>query len=335
MRHWTFITCIQCILCHLFCYVLPLSAQTDTVTNDSTSPAPIYIWTQPKEIKYFNSYEIQKNKMSIQFDEPVEREIDSIEVTFLQDPFQKDSRKTDTLKDQLSEPIEPDLNFLEHLFSTSQESNSKVPSWLIFHLLLITCLFAILYTIYHKYILQLFRSFILFSAKSSGLRDARSVFRTESLLTYFFFTLSYGTFFFVGLTYSRNITGSTILLTNCISTVALIYVIKHLVLFFLAWLLPFSHEFKHYELIISTTNKIIGIYVLPFLFVIGYTSGITQMIGLIICCTGLISIYLYRLFISLRLSLRFITFYKFHFFIYLCTIEIAPFAILLKQITIY
>ena len=201
-------------------------------------------------------------------------------------------------------------------------------------MLLLTCIFVVIYTIYNKYIVQLAKSFVLFSAKSSGLRDARSVLKFESLLAYVFFCCSYGTFFYMVTISFFDGDNTFSFLFLCSSVVAGVYFVKHCAIAFSSWLLPFKHEFKHYELLISTTNKIIGIYIIPFLFIIGYTSDTTQLIGTGVCAIGLIFIYLYRVFISLRLSLSPLAFHKFHFFLYLCTIEIAPFIILLKLTTI-
>ena len=334
METRSFLIYLLVIIHQLFLSVFSLSAQTDTLSADSPISKPRIIWTQPKAIKYFNPYEINNRRQNYQFDDQVRQIIDSNEIKFFQDPFRIEDQGSVLSKVESVIPSDSQTTFIQNLFKSNDTKDGSQPSWLIFHILLIVCVFVVIFTLYNKYVLNLARSFILFSAKSSGLREARSVFKIESLLTYIFFALSYGTFFYIiNLHYYQGDPSFTFLMT-CINVIACIYIFKHLLITLSSWLLPFRTEFKHYDLIISTTNKIIGIYALPFLFLIGYTSDIIQLTCTTLGFTGLIIIYIYRVLISLRISLQSIIFHKFHFFIYLCTIEIAPFIILLKLITI-
>jgi len=103
------------------------------------------------------------------------------------------------------------------------------------------------------------------------------------------------------------------------------YCVKHLSLFGLGKITLTSKLISHYNFLIIVTNSICGILLFPIVILLNY-SGLSQIIFYI----GLICIiicYITRQFNG--------TPNLFHFFIYICTFEIAPAMIILKLIQEY
>ncbi|MFT4666319.1 MAG: hypothetical protein ACI8YQ_000121 [Polaribacter sp.] len=110
----------------------------------------------------------------------------------------------------------------------------------------------------------------------------------------------------------------------CLAGVGLVLLVKHITLIILSLVFPIAKEIRQYSFTIIVFNIILGICLLPFNLFIAFTApGLAQ--GLIYLALALILVlYIYRSFRGLLIAGRYLSFHKFHFFMYLCTIEIAP-----------
>ena len=129
-----------------------------------------------------------------------------------------------------------------------------------------------------------------------------------------------------------NTLGSLIL---CMLGVGAIYILKYIQLRIVGLILPYENEIGFYSFIVSITNKVIGYLLLPALFILAYVPQSAQFYVLYILLGILAIIYIYRALRGLAIGSNTILFHKFHFFIYLCTVEIAPVVILLKLLSIF
>ncbi len=116
----------------------------------------------------------------------------------------------------------------------------------------------------------------------------------------------------------------------CIAGVAAFFFFKHLLLRFLAFVFPIEKEIARYQFTIIIFGIVIGLVLVPANIFLAYADP--EVIRLVIWSSlGLIGlIYFFRYLRSLLIANKFLLFHKFHFLLYICTVEIAPVLFLLK-----
>ncbi len=121
-------------------------------------------------------------------------------------------------------------------------------------------------------------------------------------------------------------------LLSYIGIVAGLFITKHIVLNILAATFPIKKSILQYSFMIIIFSIILGLFLVPVNILLAFApEGFRRpVIYIAIACIALI--YLFRAFRGLFLSSKFISMHKFHFFMYLCTVEIAPLMVLLKLI---
>lgn len=225
---------------------------------------------------------------------------------------------------------------LSALFSTENQDNPAIPEWLIFVLLGILSFMTIILVVYQKSVSNILQAFFSTGFSKQVQREQQSLLTFRQISSYLLFVMSMGTFcFLIPQVLVEEITFNTLgALLLCMGGIAAIYTLKHLQLNFLAAILPFHKEILTYSFIISNTNKIIGFVLLPLLFILAYTPPEAQS-SILYTCFGILGIiYIYRSLKGLACAGNIILFHKFHFFVYLCAVEIAPILILLKLLSI-
>jgi len=156
------------------------------------------------------------------------------------------------------------------------------------------------------------------------------------LILYAFSLILIGTFLFVVLTHYKIAFFSAPILNllGCVGGVFAIFIIKHVALQILGSIFPISKEIEQYSFTIIIFGIIIGFFLLPAILLISYAPPnlTTTVIYGTFIAIGMV--YLYRILRSLFIGLKYISLHKFHFFVYLCTIEIAPLLVLAKLIIV-
>lgn len=224
------------------------------------------------------------------------------------------------------------------LFNLSDQTNraTTIAKWLIFVLLGILSFMTIILAIYPKEVSTIFQSFLSTSTSSNGQREQAIFFKIESFSTYFLFILGMGTFcFLIPQILTKEVHFNTFgaLLLSIFGIIG-IYFLKHSQLKILSFILPFRQEIEAYNSIVSNTNKALGFMLVPILFLIAYTPESAQIVMLYSSFILLGLIYIYRTLKGLATAGSIILFHKFHFFVYLCAVEIAPILVLLKLLSI-
>jgi hypothetical protein len=114
-----------------------------------------------------------------------------------------------------------------------------------------------------------------------------------------------------------------------------LYVGKFLFLGFAGWVFNVKEGAQTYIFIVFLINKIIGVMLIPFILVIAFSdspladAAITASLILI----GLL--FFYRYFVSLKSFRRDLHINPFHFFLYLCGVEIVPLLVIGKAVFNY
>ncbi|MEO8711459.1 MAG: DUF4271 domain-containing protein [Parafilimonas sp.] len=116
------------------------------------------------------------------------------------------------------------------------------------------------------------------------------------------------------------------------STVILlsIYFVKYVVISFTGWVFNAKEAAIEYRFVVFIINKLLGILVLPLLFLISYSDDKVKSISItIVICLAIFSLAI-RYLVSLSRIRRNLSITAFHFFIYLCAVEIMPLLVIYK-----
>lgn len=241
-------------------------------------------------------------------------------------------------KNQTNTPKQKnERSVFSELFAVQKNATpQRIPQWLVFVLLGILSFMSILISIYNKEVLSSFQAFLSTTSARSAQREQAGIVKIDSFSSYVLFALSMGTYCFlipqILLEESPFNSFGTLLL--CILGIGTVYLLKHLQLKIASAILPYPLEIDFYNFTISNTNKVLGYLLLPILFLLAYTPLNTQTTVLYGSFILLGCVYFYRSMKGLAMAGNVILFHKFHFFVYLCAVEIAPLLILLKLLSI-
>lgn len=189
---------------------------------------------------------------------------------------------------------------------------------------------------FDRYFTNLFRVFFNSSLRQSQLTDQLLQAKLPSLLFNLFFMVSGGLYVYLLLHHYRWLNGQNGLLAAALCTGALgvIYVIKFCTLKFTGWLTGYTDTVNIYVFIVFLINKIIGIFLVPFIIIMAFSDiGIVK-----------IAVISSLLFIGFLLILRFFRSYgilqnqlkvsKFHFLLYIAGVELLPLLLIYKGLMV-
>ncbi|BAV10259.1 hypothetical protein FLA_6320 [Filimonas lacunae] len=109
-----------------------------------------------------------------------------------------------------------------------------------------------------------------------------------------------------------------------------VYLLKFLFLRFTGWVFRVSEAAETYIFIVFLVNKLLAVALLPLVWLLAYSTGDLNVIVFTIS-TFLIGILLiYRYILSLAAVRNMVRISPFHFFIYLCAVEILPVLLIYK-----
>lgn len=192
--------------------------------------------------------------------------------------------------------------------------------------------FALVKNGFYRYIQDLFKIFFRTTMRQRQIKDQLVQSPLPSLLLNVFFLLSIGMFlalllqnFELGLHYNF-----WMLFLYCVLGLIAIYGVKLMVLKLIGWALQVSETTDTYIFIVFTTNKIIGIALLPFLILLAFTYGVVNQVSVTAGISVIIGLLAYRYFLSYVSVHRQIKISFFHFLLYLCAFEIAPLLLINK-----
>jgi Domain of unknown function (DUF4271) len=122
----------------------------------------------------------------------------------------------------------------------------------------------------------------------------------------------------------------SVTLLLCIGGASAIFLAKHLILYIVANVFPIEKEIKTYNFIILTAGIMLGLILMPLNIFIAYTSYSVSEIFIYLAVGAIGLTYLVRSLRSLSIASPYLIENRFHFFLYICTVEIAPLMILVK-----
>lgn len=210
-----------------------------------------------------------------------------------------------------------------------QIGSNKFIFWVLFlQMLLLSSLIGI----NRNFISKIWRSITNDNFAKLVSRDYNNGYTIHFIILYVLFLLSLALYIFIALKAFYDLNGilNYLLILGGVSAV---YGIRHIFQNTTASIFPFGKASSYYDFMIILFNSFLGLVLIPMNVLGAYAPPGLAVIGIYIGLILIVIIYLLRF---LRGSLNAYTFirnYLFHFFLYLCTCEIAPVFILMKLLS--
>jgi hypothetical protein len=127
------------------------------------------------------------------------------------------------------------------------------------------------------------------------------------------------------------------LTTYCVCAAGLIvlYLLKFAILKLAGWIFNISRAVDIYLFVVFMTNKIIGIFLLPFLVLISFSGPVATDIEVTVSIITVGLFYINRFIAAYNNLYKEIKISVLHFFLYLCAFEIAPLLLIYKVLLTY
>lgn len=203
-------------------------------------------------------------------------------------------------------------------------------SLVIFDLILIAIVLTLLRNFFRKSI----SSFTNENLLNQVFRERQSGTLIPFLIFYFLFFFNLALFLFLLMEQYQVSLNLRPLLTffYLFAGVSLAFFAKHVLLRIVGFIFPIDQELSKYSFTIMIFGIIMGFLLIPINLLIAYgPENMTQYV-IYISLGGIVLIYLFRSLRGLFIANKYVWFYKFHFLLYICTVEIAPAIIILKLI---
>ena len=266
----------------------------------------------------------------------------------------KDSIKIDSLKSSLTDKQRkqakhPDwqqdtgfaklfkINFnkkTNQIFLAEEARQPKTKDFIFYSLAGIVFFLAFIKVSFPKYFINIFRLFFQTSLRQKQNREVKLQDNLPSLLTNILFFLSAGMFLALAANKYYLITITfPLLFIYCTSVIAFIYLFKFLFLLFSGWIFRADDAAENYISIVFLVNKVAGIVIIPLLLLFAFSSEIVSEIILTIIISIFILLLLYRYITAIPFLRSRCKINPFHFFIYLCAVEIIPMFVIYKVLS--
>jgi hypothetical protein len=198
-------------------------------------------------------------------------------------------------------------------------------------------IFALIRLWFTKYLANLFTLFFRVSMRQHQIREQVLQAPLPSLLLNGLFVIAGGLFAsFLLKNYGFGArTDFWFLFLNCAGLLAVIYLVKFLLLKLAGWIFGIQQATDTYIFIVFLTNKMLGIFLLPFLVMLSFSGVLAREILITAGIAIILMFYIYRFIVSFGPVRKEIKVSGFHFFLYLCAFEILPLFLIYKVLLSY
>jgi hypothetical protein len=192
--------------------------------------------------------------------------------------------------------------------------------------------FSLIKNGFNRYVSDLFKTFFRTTIKQKQSKEQLQQSPLPSLLLNLFFVLSAGMFLALLFQYFRLGLEFNfwLLYLYCILGLITIYMIKFISLKFFGWIFQVAESTDAYIFIVFTTNKIIGIALLPFIVMLAFTYGLINQAAISLSVMVVLALIVYRFFLSYFSIRSQIHIGFFHFILYLLAFEVIPLMLINK-----
>jgi hypothetical protein len=193
---------------------------------------------------------------------------------------------------------------------------------------------AIALTLFRFFLVRIYRAFSNDNFLKLLHRELKGGVVYPYWMFYLFFFLNAAVFCFLTARFYRvwEDQANAYLLLYCFAGVLIAFLGKQTLLKILAWIFPFGQTLNHYNFAITIFGSILGIVLFPINIFLAFSATPIPEIALYCGFGAIVITYIYRYLRSIFSAGRLIIFHRFHFFVYLCSVEIAPALIIAKVI---
>lgn len=197
--------------------------------------------------------------------------------------------------------------------------------------------FALLRLSFAKYFSDLFRVFFRTTMKQRQIREQLMQTPLPSLGFNLFFLLTsslYAGFilFYYGF---KPVENFWLLCLYCCIGLLVIYLGKFIALKIFGWMFNMRQAADSYIFIVFIINKMIGVFLLPFLVLLAFSKEPIQSVAVTLSWCGLVLLFLYRFILGFGAVRNEVRFNLFHFFLYICAFEVAPLLLIYKLLLFF
>jgi hypothetical protein len=197
--------------------------------------------------------------------------------------------------------------------------------------------FAIVKLFFGKYLANLLTIFFKASMRQQQLREQVLQSPFPSLLLNLLFVISGGLYgaFLARFYQVGNPDRFWLHFLYGVGILIVLYLVKYMILRITGWIFNINRAVETYLFVVFMTNKIIGIFLLPFLVLISFAGQVITEISITISLVMIGIFYIYRFVSSYATLHKEIKISGLHFILYLCALEIAPLLLIYKVLVAY
>lgn len=232
-------------------------------------------------------------------------------------------------------PAVPSKPLAERLNPFSNVQLSGNPRNFLFWVILFMMLsITVLVTLSKDFVSKIFQAFFNDNILRQLFREFASVNALVYMILYLMFMINVGILVFLISSHYKylyhNSQFTTLFL--CILASIAVFLLKHMLITVVGWVFPLRKESNLYQFTIVIFGIVLGILLVPANLTIAYIHPDSTIISIYGTTILILIVYFFRYVRSLFIAGSNVILHKFHFLVYLCAVEIAPFVILLKTI---
>jgi hypothetical protein len=267
----------------------------------------------------------------------------SVDSLIVQDDSLQDHPVADSVKQSVS--MKPLFKLKNKLLNTDLEpvslavqfKEAKSKDTMFYIIACMILLLAFFKFFYNRYFTNLFRVFFNTSLRQSQLTDQLLQAKLPSLLFNLFFVLSGGLYVYILLLHYQLINDDNkwVMIFSSVGLLGLVYVLKYCTLKFTGWVTGLREVTNTYLFIIFLINKIIGVFLVPFIVILSFSENAVVKVAAIISLMSIGIFLLLRFFRSYGLLQNQLKISRFHFMLYITGIELLPLLLIYKGLMVY
>jgi len=197
-------------------------------------------------------------------------------------------------------------------------------------------LFGLLRRTFAKYFYDLFRVFFKTTLKQRQTQEQLLQSSLASVFMNSFFVLSAGLYVNFLLQYFQLVISDNFWLqyVYCAGALATIYSVKYIGLKITGWLFNVSNATESYIFIVFIINKMLGIFLLPFLLLLAFANDPLYGAAMVISWLGIGLLLIYRFILSYAALRKEVKLNSFHFILYILGFEVIPLLLIYKLLLV-
>ena len=220
----------------------------------------------------------------------------------------------------------------ERILKEGNKKSFTGKEWLFYYLILLLIIFGLIRRAFAKYFYDLFRVFFRTTLKQRQTQEQLLQSPLPSVFLNAFFVLSAGMYANFLLVHFDLIIADNFWLQYlyCAMAIASIYSVKFIGLKITGWLFNVTNATDSYTFIVFIVNKMLGIFLLPFLLIFAFSSEPIYGTGMVLSWFGIGLLLIYRFILSYGAVRKEVKLNSFHFILYILGFEVIPLLLIYK-----